>query len=152
MSPETLAGILTSAFAVAAAALTVVREWTARRDQAAEIRRLQEILAALPDSSPTRADLQRHIDDAVLRLVHRDEVRRRDPAGIATGAVFVLVAGACAWYAVGGRWGLWLVAGLSLLLGLVLLVESVPRVPRDDKGRRLEATVAADATHRPPVN
>ncbi|WP_395154302.1 hypothetical protein [Ilumatobacter sp.] len=138
MNPETIAGIVAAGATVIGGLLALTREITARRSRRSTILQEIEILNALPENSASRAVLQEHIDRSIENLITLEETSRRGWTGIVLALIFTVGGTAAAYGAVGGRWWLWPFAAFLLTFGLVGVSIDWPKVPRDDRGRRLK--------------
>lgn len=99
-----------------------------------------EILGKLDDKSAAHGSLLSSIENRVLAM-HDSTTATRDRSGIAVAIAFLVVGGAL-FQIVNtlGGWGLLLhvFTAFFLLFGIVGLSVSMPKVPRDEKGRRIK--------------
>lgn len=100
-----------------------------------------DILSALPQNGVTAASLERHINDQVADLVAADRHASRQVGIAIMAAMAVALCVWGTWLSVdrGGWWLLLLV--LTLPIGAACgygVTESLAKVPRDDKGNRIE--------------
>lgn len=100
-----------------------------------------ELLDKLPADSEAHERLLSHIAGQVETLISWRETSKRDWSGLSVGVVITGLFGVGAWWLFGhGRFWTSVLGALSLVvaaLGLFGISESIARVPRDDKGRRL---------------
>lgn len=100
-----------------------------------------EVLATIPQNSATATTLERFINEQIVELIAAEKNARRE-WGIAVMAAITV--GLCVWATVfsvdrGGWWLLLLL--LTVPLGAACgygVTESLAKVPRDDKGNRVE--------------
>lgn len=122
------------------AGLAILREWPAMRGPVPRIRRQLDLLDALPDDSAVRTILREAIDQDVHEMLTAQRELRRDPGGMALGAV-ILVGGVWAVVeaASGGAAWQWAVGAVFVLLGTVGFASDATAARRDERGRRLTA-------------
>jgi len=139
---KTIAAVIGGAATVAAALLTLAREWSARRGRRSVIQQDLEILRALPESSGVRTELQAHIEQSILGFIEGERRNSRDMQG--TVIALVLTAGAfwLVMLALDDHWYLWPLGVFVGLLGVVGFFESVKSRPRDARGVKLRGTRA----------
>ena len=127
--------------AIAVAALTllaaVFRTRSTRRDKRTAIIKDLDLLSKLPDASEVRDRLSEHIDARIGSLIDDEGLKRRNPAGIAAGIIFLTFAAWLGWFGLTHRDSLPFLFGFALMIGVFGLVEldaSVRRRVRDDGG------------------
>jgi hypothetical protein len=130
------------AVAVLAAAAGAARLWQSRPGPRESVLKDLELLKELPEASTARQQLGEHIDQTILKSIQHETELRRDPTGIVLGVLF-MVGGLISVYfgfQAGGlaRLGLWVLAGVLLLLGGVGFAQDVVPRKRDARGRVVE--------------
>ena len=96
-----------------------------------------EIFKALPAESQARQRLLEHIDEQVIHVITGDE-KKRNPEGIASGFLFIIIGiGLLAWAIAKGDWWWWLLvpAVLTGALGIVGILQDAVGRKRDEQGR-----------------
>ena len=133
MSQQLIIGIITAIAVVFAAIISAPR---LLRDVRSNIAKDLQIYKSLPDKSPAKGALLARIERQIEELDLRDKARRQ-PVGIGVGISFLVIGGALLWFLFieGGYWWWGLVVVIPILLfGLIGLIISSRKVPRDDQG------------------
>jgi hypothetical protein len=64
-----------------------------RTDPRDVIKKDLDLLAMLPEVSPVRSQLLRHVEDSIKSLIHSEDQLRRDPLSVVLGLIFLALGG-----------------------------------------------------------
>lgn len=99
-----------------------------------------DLYERLPEDSPARQVLLRHIEQSVVQLTVDETTKRRDPSGMTLAALFLL-GGALlmyvGWSARSWDWVWWITGGFCVLIGAVGMAQDGTKAERDERGRRV---------------
>lgn len=135
MAIEDLVALVTLLLGVPAIILQIVRE-AGRKSPRERLLQDIQIRDAMEKDSSARQVMDDYIHGQAERLTGTDS-KRRDPLGIVIGIVLIVLGiglAVAAFYAQGAWWVLSAPAALAVTLGITGLVQSCPRLERDDKG------------------
>lgn len=136
MDSELVAGIVPSLVALAGIAF----QWWRHGGRRSALLRNLDVYGRLPDSD-LRTRLLDHIHKQVAALIEDEDERRRDPAGIVLGLVFVAFGTWLLLYGFGRetwQWAFVVPGFVVLLLGSYGFVADSTRRKRDERGRVIE--------------
>jgi hypothetical protein len=129
------------------AGLGIVAAWLQSRhvrdDGRSRIKQDLKLLSLLPSESNARDRLVGHIDNAILRLVEREDEHTRDWLGIPLATFFVILACWSCWIAFEkhGPWLLLLVPALGTgVFGIAGLGVSIPKKKREPRDKSTHVT------------
>ncbi|MEU6535695.1 hypothetical protein [Streptomyces sp. NPDC047000] len=97
-----------------------------------------ELLNLLPSDSQVTPLLRTHIEDSIRQMIEVEDVKRRDPFGIALAIVFILLAGALITTSfLNGGWYWWLTVpgAVTGIFGIAGLAQDAAKRTRDERGR-----------------
>ncbi|RSS34096.1 hypothetical protein [Streptomyces sp. WAC08241] len=97
-----------------------------------------ELLSLLPPDSEVAPALRAHIEGGIRQLVEVEDVKRRDPFGIALAIVFILITVALLTASfLNGGWYWWLTvpAAVTGIFGIAGLAQDATKRTRDERGR-----------------